>query len=580
MHAMRFHAFRFDSMGSFLRRRVGTVLLCLLIVGVGAPIVKGQTPITTIENGESVARFELTHNGGLLVPGTLIEDGTEHDSIPATGAGTRLMWYPEKAAFRVGEVGALSGHADNWDASNVGDHSVAFGEDTQANADYATAMGRRTTASGFAATTMGLGTTASSELATAMGNQTTASGPRATAMGSETTAGGFYATAMGRNTTASGDESTAMGRNTVASGSRATAVGRTTTAATNVSLSIGECNDTNTSGDGSLFVAGNGASGFDACDSRSDALVLDKSGNMSIAGVFEAASAGNTFAGHFQGDKNAVDGEAASHIAMVENVNTGADADGLAVTLGASVPGTSNNYITFFDGDGNAAGSIQGDADQGVIYNTSGADFAEELPIEAGAVVPEPGDLVGVSGGQISLDTGGADRVMVVSKAPGLLGNTTPSTDADDARRLAVAFVGQVSAKVRGQVDVGDLVVASGNEDGTARAVAPTEYRRSAHGPIAGQAWSSKATTETGEVTVAVGLGQSGAVSQQLQRQRATIDSLRDRVQQIENLESRVERLEARSSGSLPASTSVPRVLLGLVLGGVLAAGLFWRRRG
>ena len=41
--------------------------------------------------------------------------------IPTTGAGTRLMWYPGKAAFRVGEVSA-----DQWNNPNVGRWSTAM----------------------------------------------------------------------------------------------------------------------------------------------------------------------------------------------------------------------------------------------------------------------------------------------------------------------------------------------------------------------------------------------------------------------------------------------------------------------
>ncbi|MEF8797618.1 MAG: tail fiber domain-containing protein, partial [Salinivenus sp.] len=60
-----------------------------------------------------------------------------------------------------------------------------------------------------------------------------------------------------------------------------TAMGRRTTAATGQSLSIGRYNDANTSSDGTLFVVGNGTGDSD----RSDALVLDDQGEMTIAGT-------------------------------------------------------------------------------------------------------------------------------------------------------------------------------------------------------------------------------------------------------------------------------------------------------
>lgn len=128
---------------------------------------------------------------------------------------------------------------------------------------------------------MGGGTEASSPSATAMGVSTTASGDNATAMNHYTTASGNHATAMGNQTTASGRAATAVGNQTTASGGQATAMGYSTTAATANSLTIGEYNSANQTADGTLFVVGNGS----GSNSRSDALVLDNSGNLKIAGT-------------------------------------------------------------------------------------------------------------------------------------------------------------------------------------------------------------------------------------------------------------------------------------------------------
>ena len=126
-------------------------------------------------------------DGGFLATGSY---GT--GSIPASGAGARMMWFPRRAAFRAGDAAGTQ-----WDLANVGPYSVA--------------MGVGTTASGSFSTAMGAGTTASSDYSTAMGSATTASGATSTAMGSNTTASGNYSTAMGYMTTASGQFSTAMG---------------------------------------------------------------------------------------------------------------------------------------------------------------------------------------------------------------------------------------------------------------------------------------------------------------------------------------------------------------------------------
>ena len=99
-------------------------------------------------------------------------------SIPTTGAGARVMWYPGKAAFRAGAV-----NGTEWDDANIGILSTALGGHATASGSFSTAMGGSTTASGFVATAMGNHTTASGTVATAMGNATTASGAFSTAMG-------------------------------------------------------------------------------------------------------------------------------------------------------------------------------------------------------------------------------------------------------------------------------------------------------------------------------------------------------------------------------------------------------------
>jgi len=203
-------------------------LVCMPDDGHAQPV-----PVTKIENAAGDSVFVSFDDGALLGLG-------EFDTgvIPANGAGTRMMWHPAKAAFRAGEV-----TREEWNEANIGEHSVAFGLNTDAT-------GARSTA-------MGLGSSATGNGSTAMGNGTLASGTGAVAMGN-----------LAR---ADGDESTAMGNRT--------------DAATDHSLSIGRYNDANSSVDNTLFVAGNGSFG-----SRSDALVLDYDGNMTIAGTLTESS--------------------------------------------------------------------------------------------------------------------------------------------------------------------------------------------------------------------------------------------------------------------------------------------------
>jgi hypothetical protein len=239
--------------------------------------VHAQTPVTEILNSSNETVLQLNDDGGLIAPGT-IDTGT----IPVEGPGTRLMWHPAQAAFRAGRVTGTQ-----WNNANVGHHSVATGYNTTASGGFSTAMGFGTSASGQSATAMGEGTTAIGISTTAMGYQTTARGRYGTAMGSQTTVTGlgFAATAMGESTTATGRVSTAMGFNTTAIGEFSTAMGRLSRARAYASLVIGRHNigaglPTLWRANDPLFVAGNGTD--DA--NRSNALVLEKDGDLRIAG--------------------------------------------------------------------------------------------------------------------------------------------------------------------------------------------------------------------------------------------------------------------------------------------------------
>ena len=541
-------------------------LLGLLLVAWGGPrVATAQTPTTTIQNGNAETRLQLNSDGGFYIPGTF-GPTTPADSIPATGAGTRLMWYPAKAAFRAGRVGRNK-DGTQWDASKVGDYSVAFGVDTKATGFAARAMNFSTTASAFGATAMGEETTASGLDATAMGFQTTASGAIATAMGRDAIASGDGATAMGSFTTASGNAATAMGDFTTASGEAATAMGSATNAASSNSLSIGANNSANTSPDGTLLVAGNGSS-----QSRSDALVLKEDGDLAVG-----PSDPQDLRLHVAKDKpNAGVGDSpGANMVLFENTDDGNKPDVLGLQAGPTDPGSGVTYVSFYQRDGTTIGGIDGGGNGGVNYTSEGADFAEELPVADGAEAPAPADLVGVRGGAASLNTNDADRVMVASTAPIMTGNTGPSAQTESPR-VKVAFVGQVPVRLRGDASVGDLVVASGRDDGTARAVAPSAYRRAQHGPIAGQAWSAHSGNGIGTVTVAVGLGRSGAVAEQLETQRERIGELEAENNQIK---ARLAALEQQTSPALPAGLMGPWALMLLLGLGTLGAGLLWRRR-
>jgi Chaperone of endosialidase/Head domain of trimeric autotransporter adhesin len=113
---------------------------------------------------------------------------------PLQGPGRRMMWYPDKAAFRVGYVSGTQ-----WDKDNIGNYSFATGSITTASGIQSTAMGFGTDATGTNSTAMGGNTTASGHSSTAMGASTEAAGASSTAMGTGTISRGYAGTVIGLN---------------------------------------------------------------------------------------------------------------------------------------------------------------------------------------------------------------------------------------------------------------------------------------------------------------------------------------------------------------------------------------------
>ena len=197
--------------------------------------------------------------------GSLLLNGTTGNT-PISGASTRMMWIPSKKAFRAGSV-----NGTQWDNANIGDFSIAFGENTTANGYLSTAFGSGTTSNSYATTAMGLNTTASSSMATAMGYSTISGGIASMTTGFYSTATGDFTTAMGNNTNATGDNSTALGYYTTAKSYSETSIGSYNTDYVPLSTTSWNTGDR-------LFVVGNGASS----SAKSDAMVVLKNGYVGI----------------------------------------------------------------------------------------------------------------------------------------------------------------------------------------------------------------------------------------------------------------------------------------------------------
>ena len=109
------------------------------------------------------------------------------------GAGRRMHWYPQKSAFRAGKV-----VGNEWDDSNIGGSSTAFGDRIIASGSGSFAVGQISQATGLLSIAMGVSSIASGDWSTAIGNSVTATGLYSTAIGNKIDAESYSSTVIGR----------------------------------------------------------------------------------------------------------------------------------------------------------------------------------------------------------------------------------------------------------------------------------------------------------------------------------------------------------------------------------------------
>ncbi len=149
-------------------------------------LANGGVRIVTVNNnttpGPPAERFKLDVDGGFVAKGIL-----GIGVIPTTGAGERMMWHPNKAAFRAGSIGSSG---TQWDDPNVGYYSTALGYNTialalasfaegyqsQALGSYSTAMGYTAIADGTGAVAIGYRATADADYSVAIGQRANTNG--------------------------------------------------------------------------------------------------------------------------------------------------------------------------------------------------------------------------------------------------------------------------------------------------------------------------------------------------------------------------------------------------------------------
>lgn len=230
------------------------------------PLVGGGTLDQAYDfGGAGAGRTIIADAGAVTIAGNdgLVSSGTfGSGAVAPTGSGVRMVWNPNKAAFRAGRAWNT-----DWDDANMGAYSAAFGSAIASGAgamawgDY---NGTRATAAN--STAWGFGSIASAQNATAWGYYAFASGYNATAWG------GYQAAAVG-------SYSNAIGHYVRAESFSETAFGHFNTSYTPQSTTAWHPLDR-------LFSVGNGTS----TAARSDALVIRKNGYTGIGTSTPAAN--------------------------------------------------------------------------------------------------------------------------------------------------------------------------------------------------------------------------------------------------------------------------------------------------
>lgn len=272
-----------------------TILIVLAALTLAIP-ARAQLSGSTLQITETATfgyapdpgSFEWRDNGILISKG-VFRQGT---LLPSDqGAGARLLWYPGKAAFRVGRIT----YGTMWDEANIGTNSIAMGSNSQASGIDSIALGGNALATGQSSFAVGAGgmyaTTASGQSSVSIGGiLNLASGAFSVAIG------GVSNSSTGGSSFSSGSGNTASGYSAVAfgSGNRAESCNSFVIGRYNVG-GIAPTGNTTWIATDPIFEIGNGYQVMAMPPSiiRSNALTVYKNGNATFQGVVRVAPGGD-----------------------------------------------------------------------------------------------------------------------------------------------------------------------------------------------------------------------------------------------------------------------------------------------
>jgi len=187
---------------------------------------------------------------------------------------------------------------------------------------------------------------------------------------------------------------------------------------------------------------------------------------------------------------------------------------------------------------------------RGVSYASGAGDYAEYLERLDVSEIMGYGDIVGLNGGKISKNTGNAQRMMVISYKPAVLGALPQPGEEQFYEK--VAFMGQVPVKVLGKVNIGDYILPSGNNDGLGKALSPNKLTTKDIKNIVGIAWeSSDDPVGYNLINTAVGINNNdnNIIVEKLQNQ---VDDQKKEINALKSLLNKtIERLDNIENGTV-----------------------------
>ena len=189
----------------------------------GTVSIKAKNIISGFTVDAEAFRFDTV--GNILAVGRVLDVGNTTgaaNKIPATGAGTRFMWFAPRGSLRFGRA-----MGTEWDDANMDDFTFAGGN--------------QVTASGYGAFAYGDQVNVSSTVGVGFGSSITVSGTAGFASGASNVVSGFCGTAIGYTCKAGGQGSIALGYRCTALGDYSVALGyRATNNGHTGSMSMGD----------------------------------------------------------------------------------------------------------------------------------------------------------------------------------------------------------------------------------------------------------------------------------------------------------------------------------------------------